>query len=60
MAIECCSHGYGGFFTCPQGCHSQRPVADHEALDANIDYFFKRLEAHGMDVNPITKKDNSK
>jgi len=49
-----CEHGMGGFFKCRHGCHSESPEKDHEETEDNIDYLFKRLEAHGMSLgNPI-------
>lgn len=51
-----CIHGYHGFFRCPHGCHNTDPVSDYEELERNIDYFQKRLKAHGYYTKPEEPK----
>jgi hypothetical protein len=42
---DTCKHGYGGFFSCPQGCHRREdPVREYEDTDRAITYFLKRKD----------------
>lgn len=45
-----CIHGYGGFFSCPEGCHKTDPALHYEEVDRNITYFQERL----VDLNVNT------